>query len=88
MGPAVAGRSARTHVERVSVSSRPQLAFERSADNADRWKRRFEVPMLMVAALVLPSMLLDQPGIAQPRRRRRRRVGLASSGRRSPRSCG
>jgi voltage-gated potassium channel len=40
--------------------------FDRSAENAASWERRFDIPMLLVAALVLPSMLLDQPGVKQP----------------------
>jgi voltage-gated potassium channel len=38
----------------------------RSAENVARWERRFEIPMLVVAALVIPSLLLDQPGVAEP----------------------
>src|SRR4051812_27518006 len=38
----------------------------RSAENVARWERWFEIPMLVVAALVIPSLLLDQPGVAEP----------------------
>ena len=50
-------------MERLCVSRR---VFNRSAENEARWQRRFEIPMLLVAALVLPSMLLDQPGVEHP----------------------
>jgi hypothetical protein len=36
------------------------------ATDVSGWKRRFEVPMLVVAALVIPWMLLEQPGVGQP----------------------
>ena len=34
--------------------------------NAGQWERRFEIPMLVAAACVIPSMLLEQPGVEQP----------------------
>jgi hypothetical protein len=40
--------------------------FARSDENVVRWERRFEIPMLVVAGLVIPSLLLDQPGVGEP----------------------
>jgi len=37
--------------------------FECSDENAERWRRRFEGPMLLVAALVIPTLLLDTPKV-------------------------
>ncbi len=42
---------------------RDRVNFERSDENAERWRRRFEGPMLLVAALVIPTLLLDQPNV-------------------------
>jgi voltage-gated potassium channel len=38
----------------------------RSDESVARWERRFEMPMLLVAALVIPSLLLDQTGVGEP----------------------
>jgi voltage-gated potassium channel len=38
----------------------------RSDENAAEWQQRFEVPMLVVAGLVIPSLLLDQTGVDAP----------------------
>lgn len=38
----------------------------RTDENAARWSKRFEVPLLVVALMVIPSLALDQPGVDQP----------------------
>jgi voltage-gated potassium channel len=61
------GRSGHPAVEAAVVEpGRPIPLLERSDRNAARWTRRFEIPMLAVAVLVIPSILLDQPRVAEP----------------------
>jgi voltage-gated potassium channel len=40
--------------------------FARSDENVARWEQRLEIPMLVVAGLVIPSLLLDEPGVGEP----------------------
>jgi voltage-gated potassium channel len=42
------------------------VQLERSEESAERWERRFRGPMLFVAALVIPSLLLDSPSVQEP----------------------
>lgn len=60
------GRSDRQGVERAHVTDDARAMTTTNEEGLARWERRFEVPMLVVAALVIPSMLLDQPGVAEP----------------------
>jgi hypothetical protein len=58
-------------VERAFVSTEPSISSgsrhnHRSEEDAARWQQRFELPMLVAAALVIPSLLLEQPGVADP----------------------
>ena len=48
------------------VSATVPRAPRRSPENLAKWQRRFDVPMLLVAALVIPSLLLTTPGTPQP----------------------
>jgi voltage-gated potassium channel len=48
------------------VVERGGMEFRRDETNARQWERRFEIPMLVAAAFVIPSMLLEQPGVDQP----------------------
>lgn len=54
-------------MERAAVDcDRTTAPTRRSDENVAQWERRFEIPMLVLAALVIPSLLLDQPGVADP----------------------
>jgi voltage-gated potassium channel len=48
------------------VKASASASRRRSEESAARWQRRFEIPMLLIAALVIPSVLLDQPSVDDP----------------------